>query len=421
MDSLSQILFRTTLHPDQHDAITLAHTLLGQMRIGLFGGASTIPMLPTKLTCYGEEPKHGQVAVAHIDDTQIQTSLVKFQSKQTQIETGESFPLPGIDYPCTFEELVFAIVELLEPFLQDADQIALCLPFPMKDDCILSLPPTIHISEYLNASLSSAVASELEERGFSVKPITCIPSVCAAQTSAVRAMPNSKRICSLYWGYGTNTAFSMPSTAILKLYTGDSALQMVNCVSGNCEAMPIGTLDLSIDRDSADPGKKLLDKMVSIQNIGEVFRLAMLQTTEAKLVSFMCGRHFLSLSKLPIDTFVSFLEAPEGDNLLAHFCQESKEDLQIALAVANAVLSRCVNLLCANLASTLYFTGAGKDAENPAVISLFGEAFHHTYLSKYFETAATKLLKDSLNLHCVFYPANNSLTKSIALCAAINS
>lgn len=421
MNSLSNLLFQSGLHPSQLDVPTMAHSIIGQMRIGLYAGKSSLPMLPTQLTAMGEIEEDCRVAVAHISEKNIETTCVHISKTECKEQRGESFPLPGVEYPSTFEDLIFAIAELLEPILSDCDRIAVCLPFPMESDCILRVKASLRISDFEGKSLTKALSEELESRGITGKAIVAIPSVCASICSAIANVPQAKRFFTLSWGHGTNTGFSLPKTVILKLHTGETTLNVVDCCSGDCESLPIGTVDLAMDRDSSNPGENLLDKMVSIESIGEVYRLTMIKAIEAKLLTFMCGRHFLSLKTLRLEDFISFLESPDGDNALAHFCSEAEEDRQVALAVANAVLSRCVSLLCANIAAMLLLTGAGASEDEPAVISLCGDAFTEPFLLDYFKQHASSLLKESLHLHCIWHDATKSMAIGASRCAILNA
>lgn len=110
-------LSRCGMNPEAIDFHTMTSLFLGQMRIGFYGGNTSIPMYPTYITPNGILPLDVPVAVAEVNEREIRTFQVTFTKDGSSTLPGESFPVPGVDYPASLSDLIYAIVELLQPLL----------------------------------------------------------------------------------------------------------------------------------------------------------------------------------------------------------------------------------------------------------------------------------------------------------------
>lgn len=389
MDALSALLLRSGLHPDALSIPTVAQVSLAQMRIGLYGGKSSIPMRPTELCPTHSIAQYQPVAVASCTECELRTATLQFTPEGPTLTPSDAFPLPGAEYPAPLSDLLFAVAELLEPLLPTCRRAALALPFsleyaPTGEVYLVRPPAELRLSEWEGLDLHAALTQELASRGFSGS-ICILGSVSAAQLGAVATVP-AKRYLSLYWDESFNSGFALPKTAILKLKSGENSLRLLDCNAGSFQGVPFGAVDLTMDRDSLYPGEQLLDKMLSTRYLGEQYRFAMIKAAEDGLLTFMCGREFLSLRKLSLEALLKFLEDPTGSNTLAEFCKHDPKDRELALAVGEAVLQRAHGLILAHLLALLQLTGTGRDSEAPVCVALGGAAFSHPAIASRFST-----------------------------------
>ncbi|MDF2838726.1 MAG: Hexokinase [Evtepia sp.] len=427
--TLSQVtpfLRRCGMAPEDVDFATMTNLFLGQMRIGLYGGASSIPMRPTDLSPSGSWPLMEPVAVVEISERDIRTALVTFTDRSPIIRLGDSFPMSDAERPSPFEDLIYAIATLLEPLIQESHAIALCLPFPLEktaggDFTILPSSLSIGIVDWEGKGICASLREELTSRGLSIKPILPIHTVSALLLGGMATQNKENRYLSLTWGHRVDSGLSAPKSAILKLKSGETKLMLLQCGSGGLTGVPFGVIDLVMDRDSQFPGKDLLDKMVSTENLGELYRFTMIKAVEADLLTFMCGRDFLSLRKLSLSSLSQFLAEPEGDNLLANFCRHDETDKAVSLSIARAVLQRAARLVCANLAATLILTGAGRTKDAPALVSVSGSAFSHPFLGNLFAECVTAFIEGELNLHCKLHHDPDSVLIGGAVAVLLNA
>ena len=101
--------------PDRLDQTTLSQMFLAQMRVALYGGVSSIPVLPTFLKPFGTLHEGTPVAVAEIDDREVRVSLVTFSGGRAEVTDADRFPVPGREYPAPLADLLFAVAELAQP------------------------------------------------------------------------------------------------------------------------------------------------------------------------------------------------------------------------------------------------------------------------------------------------------------------
>lgn len=94
--ALANLLRANSMTPDTLDGPTLTQLFLSQMRISLYGGESSIPMLPTFSKPFGALADGVPVAVAEVDDQGSPGKPGDLpRAAQAQCTSQDSFPVPG--------------------------------------------------------------------------------------------------------------------------------------------------------------------------------------------------------------------------------------------------------------------------------------------------------------------------------------
>lgn len=410
---LTDLLRANSMTPDTLHGPTLTQLFLSQMRVSLYGGVSSIPMLPTFLSPFGTLEEDVPVAVAELDDQEVRVCLVTFSQGQAHCSDQDSFPVPGRDYPAPWEDLIYAVAELLQPLLDRAKKVALCLPFPVDydskgDGSIRRFPGTMQVSDFAGKLVLATLAQELQDRAVTPPPMVLVSHPAAALLAAGVQNPGQSRYLGLTWGSDIDLSFVAPGSIVLRWPGIPGNLMLFSGGFSAAQCVPFGLVDYSKDRDCYGPGLDLYLKMVSTDYLGEVYRLVMIKAAERKLLSFGCSRDVLSLTWLGLDTLVEFLTDPETGGTLAHFCREP-EDREVGLAVGRAVLDRAAHLVCANLAAVLQFIGGGQDPKAPVCVGLQGTAFAAPPLRAAFEAQVQRYLRDTLGLSITLWYGEDML------------
>jgi hexokinase len=381
----------------------MTHAFLSQMRIALYGGASSIPILPTFLKPFGPLTGDRPVAVAELDDREVRVCLVTFSEGKPVISERNSFPIPGREYPAPLDDLLYAAAELLEPLLPQARAVAVCLPFPVDydskgDGSIRRFPGTMTVTDYEKKPVLADLKAELSSRGLPDLPMVLVSQPDAVLAAAGAEKPGQDRYLGLVWDSNIDAGFVAPGSIVLRWLAIPGHLMLFDGGFDTARCVPFSLVDLPKDRDSYAPGEDLYLKMVSTEYLGDTFRLMMIKAAERKLLTFGCSRDVLSLTNLDLESLIAFLEDPVKGGTMAHFCREP-EDREIGIAVAEAVLDRAARLVCANLSAVLQFIHGGKDPDKPVCIGLWGDAFRHEPVRKALERHLNGFTRDVLGHH----------------------
>lgn len=403
---LNNLLRANSMTPDTLHGPTLAQLFLSQMRISLYGGQASIPMLPTFLKPVGTLAEGKPVVVALVDDQQVQVCRVTFAGGQAQITEENQFPVPGREYPAPLGDLIYAVAELSQPLLEQAAAFALCLLFPVDfdgkgDGVIRRFPGSMTVSDFAGKPVLAALRAELASRGVPCPPMVMVPWADAVLLAAGVQQPGQGRYLGLHWGSALDVGFVAPGSIVLRWPGIPGGLTLFAGGFSEAQCVPFGLVDFSKDRDCYGPGLDLYEKMASTDYLGEIYRLVMIKAAERKLLSFGCSRDVLSMTYLDLPTLVDFLADPDKGGTLAHFCREP-EDREVGVTVGQAVLDRAARLVCANLAAVLAFVGGGQDPKAPVCIGLEGSAFLAPPLKATFLAQAESLLTKELGLHVTF-------------------
>ena len=407
------------------DLPSMTHMFLTQMRIALYGGKSSIPILPTFLKPFGSILPDETVAVAQLDDRLVRVCLVSFPEGRAVLSEQSSFPIPGREYPAPLEDLLYAAAELLEPILSRAARAALCLPFPVDydgegDGVIRRFPGTMTVTDYEEKPVLATLRKELDDRGYPNLPLTLVSEPDAVLAAAAAQTGRKGRFLGLTWGTNIDAGFVAPGSIVLRWHAIPGHLMLFDGGFSSAECVPFSLVDLPKDRDSYAPGEDLYLKMVSTEYLGDTFRLMMIKAAENKLLTFGCSRDVLSLTGLDLDAVMDFLSDPVNGGVIAHYCREP-EDREVGLAVAETVLDRAARLVCANLSALLQFIHGGTDPEDPVCIGLWGDAFRHAPLKAALSRHLETFTRDRLGHHTILYTGEDMPAAGSAALALYNT
>ena len=422
---LSDLLRAHGMTEDILDLPSMTHAFLSQMRIALYGGKTSIPVLPTFLKPFGALAEGRPVAVAELDDREVRVTLVTFSGGHPFLSDRASFPIPGREYPAPLGDLIYAAAELLEPLADRAKAVAVCLPFPVDydgkgDGSIRRFPGTMTVTDFQDKPVLACLKAEFRERNLPELPMVLVSQPDGVLAAAGVQNPGQDRYLGLVWGSSIDAGFVAPGSIVLRWLAIPGHLMLFDGGFSSAECVPFSLVDFPKDRDSYAPGEDLYLKMVSTEYLGDTFRLMMIKAAERKLLTFGCSRDVLSLTHLDLDALVDYLNDPVKGGTMAHFCREP-EDREVGTAVAEAVLDRAARLVCANLSAVLQFIGAGRDPEKPVCIGLWGDALRHGPVRRALEHHLETFTRDELGIHVTLWAGDDMPAVGSAAAALYNT
>ena len=244
-ESLTGLLRQSSMTADSLDLRTLTQLFLSQMRISLYGGVSSVPMLPTFLAPFGSPTRGDVVAVAVLDDREVRVCLVDFSEDKPACREENSFPIPGREYPAPLEDILYAVAELVEPLLGQANRFALCLPFPVDydgkgDGCIRRFPGSMTVSEFSGQSVLALLRAELQSRGCPSLPMVLVSEPDAVLLATSVAQAPGTRCLGLSWGSNIDLGFTAPGSIVLRWPGIDGKLMLFDGGFSSAQCVPFG-------------------------------------------------------------------------------------------------------------------------------------------------------------------------------------
>ena len=146
-------------------------------------------------------------------------------------------------------------------------------------------------------------------------------------------------------GTGTNAAYVDPSL--------DNLIVNVEWGGFTCAALNRNKFDIAVDEGSPNQGKQFLEKMVSGMYLGELTRLAVVESLESSEIPAV----LLNPGGLETEQLSNFLEHPNTDPLSLKFT----ENVSVALGlIGNAVLDRSADICATALAAVAEKSLSGR-------------------------------------------------------------
>lgn len=167
-------LNRHNLNPDEISMDELCAYFLREMKAGLAGEPSSLPMIPSYCSPDGK-PKAGQkVVVIDAGGTNLRTCIVEFSPElKPEIKEFKKTRMPGSDREVTAKEFFSLFADELKRIIDQCDRIGFCFSYaaqilPDHDGIPLSLSKEVKAPEIVGKKLGVGLLSELASRGHDV-------------------------------------------------------------------------------------------------------------------------------------------------------------------------------------------------------------------------------------------------------------
>lgn len=394
-----EFIKRHGMDPKLSDPAELAVKMCKDMEKGLAGLPSSLPMIPTYISGEGSIPTGESVVVIDAGGTNFRCALAAFEGDGWKIERLSRQKMPGIEKPATWEEFISFVADNIQPLLADTDKIAFCFSYnaditPEIDGLVKRIDKEVVITGSSGKLVGASLIAELESRGITGKRVYILNDTVAALLGASSLIDKSRYsgFAGQISGTGANTCCSMPYSRIPKLERNDDVSILINLESGLYDGVPQGDFDVILDRESNNPGEKIMEKLIAGAYLGELARLSLCCAADEGLLSEGSAKLVRALGRID----ASYVDAWScGEKL--ELVSDNAVDGEFAREISLALFERAARCTAANIAAIMLLTGAGTEREKPMCVCAEGSLvdksthFRPMFLSFLEEYAAGKL------------------------------
>ena len=128
-DRVQDFLEAHDMEPERVDPKREAALMLEDMRRGLAGEKSDMPMIPTYLSNDAQLPLGRSIAVIDAGGTNFRSALVRFEEDGCHVSELSKCRMPGVGEPCTWEEFISFVADRIEPLMGRAESIGFCFSY----------------------------------------------------------------------------------------------------------------------------------------------------------------------------------------------------------------------------------------------------------------------------------------------------
>lgn len=363
-----EFLQRHGMSPAGIDPLREAEKMAAEMALGLEGGRSSLPMIPTYLSDAGQIPKGETVAVIDAGGTNFRCALVSFDDEGCHAEQMRKWKMPGIAKPATWEDFIRFTADAIEPLMAKTDKIGFCFSYsaditPEMDARVQRIDKEVVIKGCEGQLVGASLLAELARRGITGKRIVILNDTVAVLLGGLASgRDNSSCAIGQVSGTGTNTCCSLPEHRITKLGRSGDKRMIVNLESGMYDGMPRGDFDRELDEESHNPGLKHFEKMTAGVYLGELCHRMLLAAAKEGLLGPESGEKARALGWIDSSVIDAWAMGERLEEI-----SRGQEEADFVQTLCAAMFERSARCMCTNLAAIVLLSG-----ENSASICAEG-------------------------------------------------
>jgi len=259
-----------------------------EMRLGLDGHESSLKMLPTFVDrATGKE--QGKFMALDLGGTNFRVLQVKLgRGGKITVEHVGKYVIPKAVMRGTGEQLFNFIAQSIEKFLVDYHigyaqkrDLGFTFSFPMKQTSIvngilITWTKDFSATGVVGKNVTNLLKAALRRNGIDLINIVALANDTVG-TLAACSYVDQKCDVGIIFGTGTNACYREPSTE-----------SIVNIEWGNFNKLPLNAYDMKHDKDSGNPGKQIMEKMISGMYLGSLAQLVLADLIKSKLIFKSC-------------------------------------------------------------------------------------------------------------------------------------
>ncbi len=421
-DRVQDFLEAHDMEPERVDPKREAALMLEDMRRGLAGEKSDMPMIPTYLSNDAQLPLGRSVAVIDAGGTNFRSALVRFEEDGCHVSELSKCRMPGVGEPCTWEEFISFVADRIEPLMGRAESIGFCFSYsaditPDMDGRVIRIDKEVVVTGSEGKLIGASLKAELERRGITGKRVVILNDTVAVLLGGAAGL--DKRAYSGFIGQvsgtGTNTCVSLPERLIGKLGSSEERGMIINMEAGLYTGIPRGSFDLMLDSASNNPGLKAFEKLTAGVYLGQLCRLMLIAAADEGLISRVAGEGARQLEDID-SAVIDAWSCMERGELLGG----AETDLTFASRLSRALFKRSARGMCTDLLALAMLTGAGKSTDKPLCVLAEGSLVQK---SRIYRPELERLLEEygrEAGVHFVLKVGQETTLPGAAAAALIN-
>ena len=353
--------------PELVDPSVCSDMICEDMKKGLAGGDSFMPMIPTYLVNDGAVPKNVPVIVIDAGGTNFRCALLRFTDSGYEVEGLNKCLMPGINEPATWEEFISFVADMILPFADKTDKIGFCFSYeaeitPDIDGKVVVIDKEVVIRGSEGKLVGKSLSDELARRGFPGKRVFVLNDTAAVLLGGSASI--DKSLYSTFIGHvsgtGTNCCCIMPLKDITKLGSDEDKSIIVNMEAGLYGGIKKGYFDELLDAESHNPGSKIIEKQTAGVYLGELVRLMIVKAVEDGIISKDTLDKMEAKGKVTSALIDSWAYEKGLDEVFA-----TTEEAEFVRDISQSVIERSARCMCSLLLGIAKCTGRGDEDDLP--------------------------------------------------------
>lgn len=405
------------------DPAEYAELMRQDMERGLKGEKSSMPMIPTYIKNDGLIPKGVPAAVIDAGGTNFRSGLVTFTDAGYELSDVTKHKMPGTDKSATWEEFISFAADSIMPLMDKTDLIGFCFSYnaditPEIDGLVKRIDKEVVITGSSGKLVGASLTAELARRGVTGKRVFILNDTVAALLGSSCTLDKSaySGFIGQISGTGTNTCCALPYRRITKLGRDEDGSILVNLESGLYDGMPQGDFDVILDRESHNPGEKIMEKLTAGVYLGELGRLMLRAAADEGLLSAGSAEHVRALGRIDASVIDAWASGEQLD-----LAADNADDADFAQTMSLELFRRSAQCMCANLAGIMLLTGAGDDAARPVCVCAEGSLVDRSrHFRPMLETLLNEYAAGKLGKHAVLRVSRETTLPGSAAAALLN-
>ena len=371
-----------------------------EMEAGLAGEPSSLKMIPTFTSPYGEIKKDTPVTVLDAGGTNLRGATVTIPSAgDITIEHKEKGEMPGAKSFVSEEDFYKVLtdhVNRCRPFAKDP-AVGFCFSYPAEasadgDAKLLVWTKQIQAPAIVGQWVGAEMAKRLDPKPSKIQVVNDTVATLLAGKATEKPGQKFSAYLGFILGTGTNVAYIEKNTNIPKLANPPEGAMAINTESGGFNKIAQSAFDEAMDKKTADCGNQRFEKMIAGAYLGriglEVFKAAAKEgffSAAAKDAVLGLG----ALESYDLDNFCAKYDNGKPNPLDKVFADEA--DAAMARRLATPVFERAAILTAVHLAAFIIKTGGGTDPSAPVCVCIDGSTYYKTRVVSFPEIVKKEL------------------------------